>query len=93
MSAASINQWLERMKTYVQALEANEETFVSKISGEEAAKSVLSSSHENAESVIGFDEVEGRRLGVKVGDTVGVAPTDTGKCSYLPSFLADRMLP
>lgn len=81
------------MKQYLQPLEAQESTLVSPISGEEAAKTVLSASHENVEDIVGFEEAEGQRLGVKVGDTVSVTPTDTGEllisvCSS-PTEMAD----
>lgn len=81
------------MKQYLQPLEAQESTLVSTISGEEAAKIVLSPLHENAEDIVGFEEAEGQRLGVKVGDTVSVTPTDTGTFSIphcsKPTEMAD----
>lgn len=81
------------MKQYLQPLEAQESTLVSPISGEEATKIVLSSSHENVEDIVGFEAAEGRRLGVKVGDTVSVTPTDTGTFSIphcsKPTEMAD----
>ncbi|KAI0787145.1 hypothetical protein BC629DRAFT_1735297 [Irpex lacteus] len=83
-----IIEWLARMKQYLQPLEAQESTLVSPISGEEASKIVLSSSHENAEDIVGFEEAEGRRLAVKVGDTVSVTPTDTGFISSVGRLVA-----
>ncbi len=79
------------MKQYLQPLEAQESTLVSPISGEEASKIVLSSSHENAEDIVGFEDAEGQRLGVKVGDTVSVTPTDTGKLLVSVCFKPTEM--
>ena len=72
-------QWLERTKTYLAQLSTQEAALVSTISGSEAAKIILSSPREDAQDVVGFERAEGRRLGVTVGDTVSVVPTDTGE--------------
>lgn len=61
-----------------------------KISGQEAARTILSAKHE-AYDVVGFDTVEAGRLGVNDGDIVEIAPTDTGQYfSYLWRILQLR---
>jgi hypothetical protein len=48
-----------------------------KISGNNAAELIGSADHENP-GIVGFDEAEASRLGLKAGLTVSVAPTDYG---------------
>lgn len=50
---------------------------IAKITGGEAAKLIGSSPSEDL-NVVGFEAVEARRLGVKRGDSVLIAPRDTG---------------
>lgn len=50
---------------------------MTKINGEEAAKSIGSSSHASYE-IVGFDEVEAKRLGVEAGKSVAITPDDSG---------------
>lgn len=50
----------------------------SKISGDEAAKLICSSSHESYD-VVGFDVVEAKRLGAQLGAVVAIAPEDSGE--------------
>lgn len=69
---------MERVaKHLVDAQKSNAAAF-DKLSGEDAAKLIASSSHEDEQS-IGFELAEGTRLGVKLGDTVSVTPVDNGK--------------
>lgn len=51
-----------------------------KVTGEEAAKAIAASSFESYE-VVGFDTVEADRLGLRLGDSVSIAPGDTGMLS------------
>ncbi|KAI0700791.1 hypothetical protein BC835DRAFT_1326554 [Cytidiella melzeri] len=71
-------EWLARTAEYLAQQENNGAATFEKLSGEEAAKIIVSAPHED-ENVIGFLEAEGNRLGVKLGDTVSVMPLDTGK--------------
>ena len=50
------------------------------IKGDDAARLIASSPFE-PHDVVGFDQVEAKRLGVSVGSTVKVAPVDTGESS------------
>lgn len=52
---------------------------VVKITSDEAAKTICSSSASAAS--VGFDELEAARFGLKLGQTVAVTPTDTGAWS------------
>lgn len=49
----------------------------SDISGDEAAQLISSSAYESY-NVVGFDDIEGKRLGVQAGKLVAVAPEDSG---------------
>lgn len=51
-----------------------------KLTGDEAAKLIVSCPFE-PHSVVGFDSVEGTRLGLKPNDVVAISPDDTGKTS------------
>jgi hypothetical protein len=48
-----------------------------KITGTDAAELIISSTFESYD-VVGFDFVQATKLGVKAGDTVAIAPDDTG---------------
>jgi hypothetical protein len=51
---------------------------LSKMSGDNAANEILSSPFLDI-SEVGFDEVEAKRLGIKLGSRVAIRPDDTGK--------------
>ncbi|KAH9483057.1 hypothetical protein JR316_0005157 [Psilocybe cubensis] len=69
--------WLDRVSAAITALKATQ-TPPSKLSGETAARKIVSAPHEPYD-VVGFDTIEATRLGVGLGDTVQVAPDDYGK--------------
>lgn len=49
-----------------------------KISGDDAARLICSSNYMNSEELIGFDQVDASRFGLKQGDAVSIVPTDNG---------------
>ncbi|KAI0921654.1 hypothetical protein AcW1_004435 [Taiwanofungus camphoratus] len=69
--------WLSRMSNYLENRQRTTSP-IAKITGGEAAKLIGSSPSEDL-NVVGFEAVEARRLGVKRGDSVLIAPRDTGK--------------
>ncbi|KAF5331708.1 hypothetical protein D9611_007708 [Ephemerocybe angulata] len=69
--------WLKRTSTVI-AEKKKQQGPPPKISGAEAGKIIASSDYESY-SVVGFDTEEAQRLRLQLGDTVRIAPTDTGK--------------
>jgi glutathione S-transferase len=69
-------QWMDRLSQFIE----RKKTTVSHtiLKGDEAARVIASSQFEPYD-VVGFDEVEAKRLGLRFGSVVGVSPTDTGK--------------
>lgn len=74
-------QWLDRLDSLLKAKRST--SLLSKISGEDAAKEILTSNYKDLAHV-GFDEVEGKRLGVSRGMKIAIYPDDTGLRSTLP---------
>lgn len=79
-------QWLKRTTKWVDEANKSQVAPFEKITGEEAAKLITSSTHED-EKALGFDATDAKRLGVKLGDTVGVMPTDNGNIFVSASVL------
>ncbi|KJA30040.1 hypothetical protein HYPSUDRAFT_32093 [Hypholoma sublateritium FD-334 SS-4] len=69
-------QWLDRLSKFFKEHASQNISIV--IKGEDAANKIISSTHESYDFV-GFDEREASRLGVSAGDTVQIAPEDTGR--------------
>ncbi|KIY73763.1 hypothetical protein CYLTODRAFT_193631 [Cylindrobasidium torrendii FP15055 ss-10] len=72
-------KWMQRLNNAFDDLRKTVKT--PKISGEDAAKTIASSSRED-EAVVGFDTTEANRLGLKRGDIVDIAPQDTGRKNF-----------
>jgi len=70
-------QWISRIDVFLKHKEAAA-AIRSDISGDQAAKLIGSSSYEPYD-VIGFDQIEAKRLGVQAGESVAVAPDDSGR--------------
>ncbi|KAF8076344.1 hypothetical protein FPV67DRAFT_1471382 [Lyophyllum atratum] len=70
-------QWLERVSNYIERKRGSQAT-PQIITGDQAAASILSSTHESYE-VVGFDAQAAARLGFKLYDRVQIAPDDTGR--------------
>lgn len=68
--------WLSRMKNFMEANSKSNAAPVTALTPAAAAALITSGSFEDH---AGFDSVEADRLGVKLGQTVSVAPNDTGK--------------
>ncbi|KAG7096997.1 hypothetical protein E1B28_004392 [Marasmius oreades] len=69
-------KWLARLSQTL--ARAKEEYNPQRIDGADAAKSIASAPFEPYD-VVGFDDVEGSRLGVKAGQTVAIIADDTPK--------------
>ena len=54
---------------------------LTKISGADAAREIFTSPFLDL-SLIGFDEAEAGRLGIKLGTRISVRPDDTGGCRH-----------
>ena len=65
------------MSEHIAALNAAQKLVLDTISGAQAAENITSSVVEDLK-VVGFDEVEAARLGVKLRQTVSVTPADNG---------------
>ena len=65
------------MSEHIAALNAAQKLVLDTISGAQAAENITSSVGEDLK-VVGFDEVEAARLGVKLQQTVSVTPADNG---------------
>jgi hypothetical protein len=63
------------MKKFLQA----QEKPPTLISGQEAAQMVSSSAFDD---YVGFDPIDARGLGIELGQTVSIAPNDTGKFAF-----------
>ncbi|PPQ72196.1 hypothetical protein CVT26_006927 [Gymnopilus dilepis] len=70
-------RWLDRLTALISNERQGQPPPI-KLHGEEAATKIASSTHESY-GVVGFDVRDASRLGFAVGDTVQVAPVDTGK--------------
>ncbi|KAI0722226.1 hypothetical protein C8T65DRAFT_600032 [Cerioporus squamosus] len=70
--------WIARMSEYIAASNAAQKLVLGSISGEHAAETITASITEDPQ-VVGFDEVEVSRLGLKPQQTVSVTPSDNGK--------------
>ncbi|GJE84975.1 glutathione S-transferase family protein [Phanerochaete sordida] len=79
--------WLDRVSKHLSDLEKSYAAVFEKLSGEDAAKLIASSPHEE-EALVGFEAAEGARLGVKVGDTVSVVPIDSARVPTIGRLLA-----
>jgi len=64
------------MKEYLQVVHDSNVTPIEKLTSEQALKLVQEG---DLEDHAGFDAAEAERLGLASGQTVSVAPTDTGK--------------
>lgn len=80
--------WLARVTDYLAKARTENVAPVVKITGEEAAQIVCSSPRTDIETSTGFNEAEAGRLGLKLGQTVAVSPTDTGKIPTVGSLVA-----
>jgi hypothetical protein len=72
-----ISQWLDRLTDLLKKQKASQNA-PNILNGEDAANKIFASTHESYETV-GFDNTEASRLGISVGDTVQIAPEDTGR--------------
>ena len=71
-------QWIDRMAVFVKTRREALTSSIKKIDGNAAAKIIADSASLQTE-VVGFDEIDAERLGLKLGDTVAVIPDDNGK--------------
>ncbi|CCL98450.1 uncharacterized protein FIBRA_00448 [Fibroporia radiculosa] len=79
--------WFARMSAALDDLQKAKAAPFTRVPPEEAAK-LIASFHPEDLSAVGFDAVEAMRLGVKLGDNVAVAPTDTGKVPTTGTLVA-----
>jgi len=71
-------QWVTRMTKFLESKKTSQFMTPTKITGTDAAELIISSTFESYD-VVGFDFVQATKLGVKAGDTVAIAPDDTGR--------------
>jgi hypothetical protein len=71
-------QWLDYMTEYLQEKRRAGWGPHTELSKEEAASIITSSSFQPYD-VVGFDEEQASRLGIELGCTVSVTPTDSGR--------------
>ncbi|KAG5717171.1 hypothetical protein E4T56_gene10326 [Termitomyces sp. T112] len=69
--------WLTRISDYLQSRQTGQAA-VQSITGDHAAKTIVSAAHEPY-NVVGFNNQEAGYLGLKLNDYVQIAPDDTGK--------------
>jgi len=69
--------WMDRMATLIAQKE--KALNIRKITSDDAVKVIVSSAPEDIASIVGFDAVAASGLSVQKGDSVLVAPDDTGK--------------
>ena len=67
---------MTRLREYLKTAEASNVVTVQKLASDQALKLVQAGS---VEDHVVFDAAEAGRLGLTLGQTVGVTPTDTGK--------------
>ncbi|KAJ7070070.1 hypothetical protein C8F01DRAFT_1016422 [Mycena amicta] len=77
--------WMGRLSDHLTSLEKAQP--VSHITGEDAAAQIAAAPCE-PETVVGFNEVEARRLGFKLGDMVSVAAEGPGNIPTIGSLIA-----
>ncbi|KAK7035798.1 glutathione s-transferase [Favolaschia claudopus] len=70
-------EWLARLSAYLGRLKQHR-TQVPVITGKDAAARIAAATFEPYD-VVGFDVLEGSRLGLKAGDRVSIAPDDSAK--------------
>ncbi|KAF7977663.1 hypothetical protein HWV62_3100 [Athelia sp. TMB] len=71
-------QWIGRMAAHLNKLKEDGAGKATDISGADAGKLILAAAHEPY-AVVGFDEVEAKRLSVQAGAIVAIAPEDSGR--------------
>ena len=67
---------MTRLREYLKTAQSSNVSTVQKLTSDQALKLVQDG---GVEDHIGFDAAEAGRLGLMLGQTVGIAPTDTGK--------------
>lgn len=79
--------WLDRVAKHLSEAEKKGVAAFDKLTADEAAKVIASSSHEDVKA-IGFEAAEGARLGVKLGEVVSIMPLDSGRIPTSGPLLA-----
>ncbi|RPD66735.1 hypothetical protein L226DRAFT_498293 [Lentinus tigrinus ALCF2SS1-7] len=86
-SIPATTAWITRMSEYIAASNAAQKLVLGTIPGAQAAENITSSVAEDPK-VVGFDEVEASRLGVKLQQIVSVTPSDNGKVATIGPLVA-----
>jgi glutathione S-transferase len=71
-------QWISRVTEFLKQKKAGGSAATSEMSGDQAAGLIGSSTYEPY-NVVGFDEIEAKRLGVLARQLVAIAPDDSGR--------------
>lgn len=77
LTRSPATKWLYRLNKYLDAAKDRLGS-APKVTGEDAARRIAAAPFQPYD-VVGFDQVEARRLGLSAGDAVSIAPDDTGK--------------
>ena len=77
------HQYLDRMHKFMIAAEKSNAAPFEKISADEAAQAICSSTHVDSESIVGFDSSDAARLKLRKGESVAIAPTDSGTQRFM----------
>ncbi|RXW25296.1 hypothetical protein EST38_g587 [Candolleomyces aberdarensis] len=73
----NVLKWVDRLSSLLKA-KRQEQGVPANVTGAVAGETIVSSDFEPY-SIVGFDAQEGQRLRVQLGDTVRIAPDDTGR--------------
>ncbi|KAJ3559212.1 hypothetical protein NM688_g478 [Phlebia brevispora] len=80
--------WLARVADYLAREQKSNTAPFEKISGDDAASIICSSPSIDSENLVGFNDVDANRFGLKSRQMVSVTPTDNGKVPTIGRLVA-----
>ena len=72
------SQWMKRMASFIKAKRDANNSSITTIKGDTAARMIADSANSHVEEAV-FDSIDASRHGLKLGDQVAVTPEDNGK--------------